>query len=66
MESLFSITFHTNLNNYGPFGYISDPTKAIYSLSKLGMDGGLIVGFHGIEDGWSLHGLGVFVARKES
>ncbi|XP_030950640.1 jacalin-related lectin 3-like [Quercus lobata] len=49
-----SITFHTNMKKYGPFG---DEQGIPFSS---GSKDGIIVGFHG-RQGWFIHSIGVYV-----
>ncbi|KAG5520536.1 hypothetical protein RHGRI_033198 [Rhododendron griersonianum] len=68
-----SLTFHTNLKDYGPYGYrqdyLNDRNSWNYTEKdrvSLEMKGGIIAGFYGYEDrGGQLSGLGVFVVPKE-
>ncbi|KAI8526763.1 hypothetical protein RHMOL_Rhmol12G0021400 [Rhododendron molle] len=71
-EAFASLTFHTNLKDYGPYGYrqdyLNDRNSWNYTEKdrvSLGMYGGIIAGFYGYEDGGRLSGLGVFVVPIE-
>ncbi|KAF7123518.1 hypothetical protein RHSIM_Rhsim12G0018800 [Rhododendron simsii] len=71
-EAFASLTFHTNLKDYGPYGYSQDYLNDRNSWNytekdrvSLGMYGGVIAGFYGYEDGGRLSGLGVFVVPIE-
>ncbi|XP_058194747.1 mannose/glucose-specific lectin-like [Rhododendron vialii] len=71
-EAFEYLTFHTNLKDYGPYGYSQDYLNDRNSWNytekdrvSLGMYGGVIAGFYGYEDGGRLSGLGVFVVPIE-